>query len=89
MRSKWKGNFLKKILRIKKDNLQFLAFTSSVINKSFLGFRVLMHLGNKYKSYKITKNMLGFRFGEFLIRKKLGKIIHFSKGKKKKLKKKL
>ena len=87
MRSNWKGSFLKKFLNFKEEDLKLINYNSSIINKSFLGCRVLMHLGNKIKSYKISKVMLGFRFGEFLICKKLGKIIHYKKlGKKKKKK---
>lgn len=77
MRSDWKGCYLKSLVIKKLDNKNFVAFSSSVINKSFIGSRVLMHLGNKYKSYKVVKNMIGFRFGEFIVRKKLGKVIHF------------
>lgn len=87
MRSSWKGSFLKKFVEIKEEDLKLLMFNSSVINNSFIGCRVLMHLGNKIKSYKISKIMLGFRFGEFLVCKKLGKVIHYKKAGKKKKKK--
>lgn len=87
MRSSWKGSFLKRFNLLEEEEFKLININSSIINNSYIGCRVLIHLGNKIKSFKISQIMLGFRFGEFLICKKLGKIIHYKKlGKKKKRK---
>lgn len=87
MRSRWKGKFVKDFLYLKLDNKILVTFGSSIITQKFLGFRVLLHLGYKFKSFIIKKKMIGFRFGEFLRTKKGGRQIHLVKNKKEKKKK--
>ncbi len=86
MRSSWKGNFIKEFKKLKKGSEDLTNYKSSIITKSFVGIRVLMHLGKEYKTFKVSEKMLGFRFGEFLKTKKEGKDIHKKKKKKKKKK---
>jgi len=40
---------------------------------ALVGKTFLVHAGNVYKNILVTKEMVGFRFGEFVFTKKRGK----------------
>jgi ribosomal protein S19 len=55
---------------------------SSAISETLLGRRVNVYNGRKFVSLLIRKEMVGFRFGEFIVTKALGSTIHVVKRKK-------
>lgn len=54
----------------------------SVISETLLGKRVRVYNGRKFVSLLIRKDMVGFRFGEFVVTKALGNGIHVVKRRK-------
>lgn len=86
-RSAWKIPFISKILfskiqqesekQLKSSKYNYKPFLissrSSTISSFFIGRVVKIHTGNKYKSVKITKRHLGFKFGEFAPTRRAGK----------------
>ena len=54
-----KQTYSKKIIKIWSRN--------SKITKEFLGFKCAIHNGKIFKKVLITKDMLGFKFGEFAL----------------------
>ena len=84
VRSLWKGPFiesgiLKQIYLEKKKtdsyNYQFFKICSrnSVIFPSFVGLIFDVYNGKKFVSITIKKNMVGLKFGEFVLTRKLTK----------------
>ena len=72
-RSSWKGPFVDSyILRRTKRKLNNLKIWSrnSVIPESLLGKTVLVHNGKDFKNVVITREKLGFKFGEFSFTRK-------------------
>jgi ribosomal protein S19 len=65
-RSKWKGNFLAKCL-LKNSEKKNLKITSrqSVIPSFFIGKTVLVYSGKIFKKIFITREKVGFKFGDF------------------------
>lgn len=61
----------------------------SIITKMYLMKSVEVHVGNKFIEVEVSKRMIGDKFGDYAITKKLGSYIHKKKKKKKgKMKKK-
>jgi small subunit ribosomal protein S19 len=74
-RSKWKGNFIdKSILKLsninqKKKQLKIWS-RRSVIPAFLVGANVLIYSGKEFKKIKITREKVGFKFGEFCTTRK-------------------
>ncbi len=67
-RSKWKGNFIdSSILKLSSQNKKQLKVWSrrSVIPSFLIGDTVLIYNGKEFKKVKITREKVGFKFGEF------------------------
>ena|ERR1043165_1520209 len=56
---------------------------SSYITEWYMGKRVKVYMGNKFLALDITRDMVGRRFGEFVVTKRMGSFIHKKKKKKK------
>lgn len=56
----------------------------SFISPEFLGFSFLVYNGHVSKKIVVKSNMLGRKFGEFAVTKRIGPNIHYPKKKKKK-----
>jgi small subunit ribosomal protein S19 len=56
----------------------------SFVAPEFLGFSFLVYNGRVFKKIVIKNNMLGRKFGEFAVTKRIGPNIHYPKKKKKK-----
>lgn len=71
-RSSWKGPFIEKSLYkkyinktvSKKKHLQIWS-RSSFIPSFLLNKRILVHNGNSFRHVSITREKIGFKFGEF------------------------
>lgn len=67
-RSKWKGPFLDKIflktLVLKKPWFKVWS-RRSVLTSNLIGKKVFIHNGQIFKSIIITREKVGFKFGEF------------------------
>jgi len=77
----------KKLLSVryqKKPIKYFVWARDSIIPKSFLNKRIAVHAGNRFHSFIVRRGMVGHKFGEFSLTKRLGGIIHIKKVKKKK-----
>ena len=79
-RSYWKGYFLKKKL-LKKVPQRIWSRNSSV-PFSFIGHKVLVHNGKEFKLIYITRQKVGYKFGEFSFSRKYTKKIKTLKKKK-------
>jgi len=67
-RSKWKGNFIDQaVLKIKENSKKQLKLWSrrSVIPSFLIGSTVLIYNGKEFKKVVITREKVGFKFGEF------------------------
>ena len=79
-RSTWKGPFIsykikKKLTTTMKTNIPTKIWSrSSTIIPQFIGKQVLVHNGRTFQQIKITNEMTGHKFGEFVQTKK--KAIH-------------
>lgn len=67
-RSIWKGpyihsKFLKNSCRIRKSLNVWSR--NSVILSQFVGYKFLIHSGNSFKKLYITREKIGYKFGEF------------------------
>jgi len=78
MRSVWKGpfidsNILLKICELQKSNRKVpvkVMSKNSVIFPSFVGLIFSILNGKKFLSLTINENMIGHKFGEFIVTKK-------------------
>jgi len=79
MRSVWKGpfidnNVLNEIYELQKAGKKKvpikIVFKGSVIFPSFVGLTFFILNGKKFISLIITENMVGHKFGEFVVTKK-------------------
>jgi small subunit ribosomal protein S19 len=72
-RSKWKGMFcnLKFLKLTSKKNLKIWSRSSS-IPFFLLGKIVFVHNGKDFKKIFITREKIGYKFGEFSFTRKLG-----------------
>lgn len=57
-----------------KDIEYFIQQKNSSIPVFFNNRRVCVYNGKNYHSFQINSNMLNFKFGEFVLTKKMGKI---------------
>ncbi len=67
-RSKWKGNFIdSSVIKLSNQNKKQLKVWSrrSVIPAFLIGTTVLIYSGKEFKKVKITREKVGFKFGEF------------------------
>ena len=67
-RSKWKGNFIDQAVLKNKENLKKqikLWSRRSVIPAFLIGSTVLIYNGKEFKKVVITREKVGFKFGEF------------------------
>ncbi len=67
-RSKWKGNFIDQaVLKTKDNSKKQLKLWSrrSVIPSFLIGSTVLIYNGKEFKKVAITREKVGFKFGEF------------------------
>ena len=67
-RSKWKGNFIDQaVLKTKDNSKKQLKLWSrrSVIPSFLIGSTVLIYNGKEFKKVVITREKVGFKFGEF------------------------
>lgn len=70
-RSKWKGPYIDYILLSKilnKKNQSDVILTksrNSVILPNCVGINFKIYNGKSFYSFKVTKNMIGYKFGEF------------------------
>lgn len=71
-RSKWKGSYLQKSLLIdflKAKNMNkkdiYTYSRKSIIIPLFVGFTFHVHNGKSFIKVNVTKEMLGFKLGEF------------------------
>jgi len=82
----WRGFFMdhsiQRLIKSRKfaSNTKLTIYSRrSTIGLAFLGRSVEIHNGHKSLNVKITRWMIGRKFGEFSITKKLGSKIHESK----------
>ena len=71
-RSKWKGPFINKSLLKKKFKVKVWS-RSSTIPYYLIGFSVFVYSGKEFKKIFITREKIGFKFGEFVSTRKLKK----------------
>jgi small subunit ribosomal protein S19 len=71
-RSNWKGPFLDRFLisQQKKKTSVKIWSRRSVIGSQMLGQNVLVHNGKEFKRILITREKLGFKYGEFAFTRK-------------------
>lgn len=79
-RSKWKNKFFtfdvwKNIMLIKQNNSKKVSkknkfFRSSSIPNCFTSLRINVYKGNIFKKIFITRQLVGYKFGEFLFSRK-------------------
>jgi len=84
-RSKWKGPFVLPLNSIQELKTPKIWARHSVIPSSFLGKTVLIHNGNTFKKVLITKEKIGYKFGEFSLTRQFSlkkKVLPKSKKKK-------
>lgn len=79
MRSVWKGpfidnNILDEIYKLYKSNKRKVPIKivskNSVIFPSFVGLTFFVSNGKKFSTLTINENMVGHKFGEFVVTKK-------------------
>ena len=79
MRSVWKGpfidnNILDEIYKVYKSNKRKVPIKivskNSVIFPSFVGLTFFISNGKKFSTLTINENMVGHKFGEFVVTKK-------------------
>jgi small subunit ribosomal protein S19 len=68
-RSKWKGpyihyKFLKKKKLIENSFVNVWSRNSTILS-NFIGYKFLIHTGNTFKKFFITREKVGYKFGEF------------------------
>lgn len=68
-RVKWKGPFMDKCVFKKNIKKSWLKIWSrrSVISASFIGKTVLVYSGKVFRKIFITREKVGFKFGEFCL----------------------
>ncbi len=70
-RSVWKGFF--KNLR---TNIGTVSNRTTVVTRQLIGKVVSVHNGKQWSSIPVRKKHLGFKMGQFIYTKKLGRFIH-------------
>lgn len=89
MRSSWKGNFyappvLRLHNRLSKEGVPsdfkgVFYNRSSTVPPPLRGYQFSLFLGKDFIDGRIRREMVGFRFGEFFVTKRLGSRIHVVK----------
>jgi small subunit ribosomal protein S19 len=70
-RSNWKGPFVDSYISSKKRKNNLKIFSrSSVIPASLIGSMVSVYNGKEFKNVRITREKVGFKFGEFSFTRK-------------------
>lgn len=74
-RSKWKGNFIDnsvmKLMKLNQKKKQLKIWSRrSVIPAFLIGTNVFIYSGKEFKKVKITREKVGFKFGEFCTTRK-------------------
>lgn len=84
-RSKWKGSFITRSIIKRTNNSKkiFIWNRNSAIPYGLIGKTVFIHTGKNFVKIIITREKVGFKFGEFAYTRK-----HTSKASKKKKNKK-
>lgn len=70
VRSNWKGNFISKCLLKKIINNVKIWSRYSVIPSHLIGLYVFIHNGKEFKKVLITREKVGFKFGDFALTRK-------------------
>lgn len=95
MRSRWKfvyvdnltlSNFQSVGKKKKSRSLVYAARNSTILAK-FIGFKVMVHQGKKFVQYTVKDSMVGHKFGEYALTKRIGINMHLLGKKKDKIKK--
>lgn len=84
-RSMWKKPYSKKFIfkslfinkSNKKNDAIFIRSRNSIIFPSFIGSTFYVYNGKKFVSLRISDNMIGYKFGEFIITRK--RVLHKKK----------
>lgn len=83
-RAKWKGSFMD-VLSLKVEKKDFKIWSRrSTIPYNLINNSVLVHNGKEFRKVFITREKVGFKFGEFAFTRKYGLRYKTVKGKKKK-----
>ena len=85
-RAKWKLNFVNKNLT--KKNLKKVWNRNSVIGSNLINKAISIYNGKEFKNLLITREHIGYKFGEFIITRRFTNKIKDTKDKSK-LKKKV
>ena len=69
-RASWKGSFVEKFalnkLNVKSNSNYFNIWSRrSVIPSNFISKKVFVYTGNRFKPVFVTRDKIGFKFGEF------------------------
>lgn len=70
-RSKWKGFFIESTLLKQSRPFLKIRSRSSAISEAFIGKTVFVYNGKIFKSLKVTREKIGFKFGEFAFTRKM------------------
>lgn len=65
-RSRWKGSLILNTILKKKQNKEHF-FRNAVISENLLTTLTInsVHCGKKFKKIKVSREMLGYKFGDF------------------------
>lgn len=83
MRSFWKGKYFDLFNKVAKSYIRIFNRTST-ITKAFVGKRVYVYNGKRFNSFLVRPLMVGLKFGQFSLTKRLGAAIHQTAKNKKK-----
>jgi|SaaInl8_135m_RNA_FD_contig_41_1469312_length_467_multi_4_in_0_out_0_2 small subunit ribosomal protein S19 len=69
-RASWKGSFVEKFalnkLNVKSNSNYFNIWSRrSIIPSNFISKKIFVYTGNRFKPVFITRDKIGFKFGEF------------------------
>lgn len=79
MKSKWKGFFFKyQFFLNEKKNIKKISRNLRIYS-SFLGKKVKIYNGKNYYIQEVKKDMIGLKFGDLVITKKITNKIHLKK----------
>jgi ribosomal protein S19 len=56
---------------------------NSIITSWYIGKKVRVYCGNRFITLEISRGMVGYKFGQFIMTKRMGSFIHKKKKKKK------
>lgn len=75
MRSTWKGPFISykvytTLVKLSKK-FYFLKKKNNIILPEFIGLFIKIYNGQKFIDLHITSNMVGYKFGSFIVTRKL------------------